>query len=105
VALALAQGMGILIYMILWLVLPGDENHGLSGEDSLRANLNDMAAQLRSISRQVGASEKASILLAIVLMGFGGMILLDNLNIHWIHPGMIWPLVLIALGGYLVARR
>jgi len=41
-----------------------------------------------------------------VLIGLGVLFLLDNLGIlHWHWMGHLWPLILIAIGVWLFARR
>ena len=55
---------------------------------------------------QPGPDSPRRWILAVVLIGIGVMILLDNLNIHSIGEVMkFWPVMLIALGLYLLIDR
>jgi phage shock protein C len=82
VVLALAGGGGLLAYLLAWLVIPeeaGDGAPAASGAD-------------------------ASLLAGLVLVGLGVLLLADRFLpvFSWRYLG---PVVLIALGGLLLARR
>jgi hypothetical protein len=42
---------------------------------------------------------------ALVLIGLGVIFLLDNLDVPFLKVGMLWPLILIALGAWLAVKR
>src|SRR5690606_5240564 len=46
VALAFANGLGVLAYLIMWLVVPSEGQVGLSGEDAMRANFGEIRQRL-----------------------------------------------------------
>ncbi|MBN1427175.1 MAG: PspC domain-containing protein [Anaerolineae bacterium] len=102
-ALALVNGLGVMIYIIMWIVVPDEESRGLAGDEAVRANLSDMAQQLRQIGGSMNAPRGAT-LAGLVMIGLGAMFLIHQL-IPGVSLGMLWPILLIALGGYLLFVR
>ena len=132
VLLAFLQGVGLLIYIILWLVMPEHvegQNVTRSGFDSMTADLRRIGSELRG---QFGGSAKSAekdsepagttttatatapgvtnspptsrqtIALGVVLVVVGLILLGANTGI--IQWSIIWPTLLIILGVVLLAR-
>ena len=132
ILLAFLQGVGLLIYIVLWLVMPEQ----VEGQEGTRSGFDSMTADLRRIGGELrgtfgGTSKSAapgdsssssaetntastppappaalagrqSIALGIVLVVVGLIILGANTGlVQW---SIIWPAVLIVLGGLLLAR-
>ncbi len=104
VVLALVNGLGVLLYLILWAVMPDEAAPALSGEQLLRANLNEMRAQARHFIQSVRSSSQDTVIIGLILMTLGLLFLLDNF-VPWITPAMLWPIALIAVGVYILLRR
>jgi phage shock protein C len=130
VLLAFLQGVGLLIYIILWLVMPEQvegENVTRSGFDSMTADLRRIGSELRGqfggTSKPAAGQEPApagtttatvpagatssppsrqTIVLGVVLVVVG--LILLGANIGLIQWSVIWPTVLIILGVVLLAR-
>jgi phage shock protein C len=102
IVLALANGIGVLLYFVMWLVVPGDAEHDLSGEDMIRSNLNDIGGQIRRLGGSVGGQGQA--VLGIVLL-VAGALFLAKMFIPGIPGSLVWPIALILLGVFLLARR
>lgn len=102
-ALAFVNGLGAMLYMIMWIIVPDESSRGLSGEDAVRANLNDMAQQIRRIGKSMNAPQGATIG-GLVLIGLGVIFLL-----HQFFPAVslavLWPVIFILIGGYLLFVR
>jgi phage shock protein C len=100
VALGLVYGFGVLIYLVMWIVVPDESGDQLLNEEVVRANLEDMGNQ----ARRLGSSPTAVPLIGIILVGLGALALVRNLV-----PGFQFrfalPLLLILVGGYLLLRR
>lgn len=130
VLLAFLQGVGLLIYIILWLVMPEQvegENVSRSGFDSMTADLRRIGGELKG---QFGGTSKPpaeqgapqagtttstappgatsppasrqTIVLGVVLVVVG--LILLGANTGLIQWSLIWPTVLIILGVLLLAR-
>jgi phage shock protein C len=130
VLLAFLQGVGLLIYIVLWVVMPEQvegQDRMRSGFDSMSADLKRIGAELRS---QFGgppkqaptqeqpaatvsvsmtseapappATGRTSIALGVVLVVVGLVLLAANTGlVEW---SVIWPSILIILGVLLLAR-
>lgn len=91
IALAPASGLGVILYLVLWLVMPLEK-------DVMRSELAENEADRYKIKLNTPVMS-----LSMVLVIIGVTLLLSNLHIltHW----GIWPLLLIVLGVWLYARR
>lgn len=102
-ALALVNGVGLILYLIAWVIIPDEAGRSLTPEEATRANLKDMGSQLRTMFRSVSPA-RGSMLVGLFLIGAGVWFLLKmffpdfNLN-------LFWPIVLIAAGLYLLVIR
>lgn len=104
---SLSGGAGLFVYLLLWLIIPGDnfmQGDGWEkGDFSVRANrMRDEFVQFTSqpnprTARYVGAA----------LLALGGLYLLRAFNIpwlDWLDADLLWPLLLILVGGVLLYR-
>src|SRR4029077_19211728 len=131
VLLAFLQGVGLLIYIVLWLVMPEQ----IEGQDGTRSGFDSMSADLKRIRRalksQFGGPPKpaptqeqpepsdttstgstapaattstarTSIGLGVVLVAV--VLILLGANTGLVQWSVIWPSVLIILGVLLLAR-
>ena len=104
VVLGLFNGMGVLIYFITWLVVPDETSRELTGEAAVRANLTDMREQLQRLTNRAGAGPRGGELFGIILVAVGVAFLLDQF-VPQLSSGLIWPLVMMGLGAYLLFAR
>ncbi len=99
--LALASGIGIFIYIVLWVIMPGDdlENHIKVGVAP------DLGAKSR---KQNGDGRKLdqSSAIGVLLIVFGVFFLLKQIGLFaWFGGVPFWALVVICVGIYFLARR
>jgi phage shock protein C len=130
VLLAFVQGLGVLLYLILWVVMPEQvEGQGVerSGLDSVAADVRRLWAEVRAqfgtsaappagapgaIASQAqpatpatpvpGAAHNQSLVLGLLLVVIG-LIILAN-NIGFVSWDVLWPAALIAAGVGLLIR-
>jgi phage shock protein C len=100
-ALALVQGLGVIAYLIIWLVVPDEKDRELSGEDSIRANLDDMRAQVSQLGSRFSEGQQGTVLIAVILIALGAIFLLGQ----FVPMHIVWPVALIAVGGFLLFFR
>lgn len=125
VLLALVQGIGVLLYVVLWLVMPeraGAQPAGHSRFDSMMA---DIRRAWEDLQGQFGGTKPAgrpaegegsaapptpvrstwqnpSVALGLVLVVVGLVFLANSVGlVSW---NVIWPAVLIAIGVFLLVR-
>jgi phage shock protein PspC (stress-responsive transcriptional regulator)/uncharacterized integral membrane protein len=113
VLLTLGGGSGVLIYLVLWIVIPCDEQGELASATTIRAGAEEIAHRARTLGGDVRASVRngnpqAAFIVGIALMVLGAVFLAQNLQIawlRWLDFDVLWPLLLIAGGIALIRRR
>jgi phage shock protein C len=121
VLLALANGIGILFYIICWVIMPTNDEQGDSGQmptgekvveevrvagEQVRAAGAKVAAEVREQSKDSGRGHMVG---GAILVAVGLMFLLDRFSwvFHWprwLHFGNLWPLILVAIGVAMLMR-
>jgi phage shock protein C len=99
VILTLASGMGLVIYLVLWFIMPVDAAVG--GTAVLKENLNDLNQTVGNSARQLGQPGTVGVLLILL----GGFFLLNQLGWFGWLGGLFWPLLIVGVGVYLFSRR
>ncbi len=109
VLITLAGGSGVLIYFILWIVIPREDiiatqQTNLDGPElGRRASL--MGEEIGQVASQPNRRTIQFIGIALVVAGL--YYLLQNLNIpwlNWMNNVLVWPILLIVGGGFLLLR-
>lgn len=114
VVLAFAQGVGLILYLALWILIPDapeGQARGRSGFAAVTADLERMWAEVRGrpATAAVVADPSAapardrSLVLGVILL-VAGLVLLGT-NTGWINWSVLWPLVLIAIGVFVLLRN
>lgn len=104
--LALASGVGILIYLLLWLVIPAEDDPGLSPRDAVRSGAEEIADRARELGTEMRAAAGRrdiglAIVVAVILILLGISLLLRNLGFWWawwLRFDVLGPLLLIGTG-------
>jgi phage shock protein C len=95
VGLLITHGIFLMIYIILWASLPVQHSWQTASADASNAlNFNETLTNMKKDSNKVWG---------IILIVLGTIFLLDE----WIPDfdfGKFWPLILIAVGGYIIFR-
>lgn len=104
VVLGVSGGSGIILYIALWVIIPSQSN--LTGD--LGKNIDDVKDRAQSIGKSMesgvkGESNKSWI--ALILILFGGLFLLNNYGLANFDLWRMWPLWLIVLGLFLIFKR
>ena len=123
VLLVFANGVGILAYIILAIVVPLESSPSREPKDVIKENVQEikqtatnLGEDIRStFARQEGEVKEMSrtgyrghYILALVLIIIGVVFLLASFNfLWWLHWRYLWPLILIAIGLLIIlgARR
>jgi phage shock protein C len=98
-----ASGLGPLIYLILWLLMPEEGAGDKSAGDIVQENLNQMGETVSESAQRFGNHSQGPTLLAIGFILLGLYFLLQNAS--WFGGAMLGPLLLVALGIYVLMRR
>lgn len=142
VVLAIFQGIGILAYIVLWIVMPRASSLDLPPRDVVRENLGAIREGAERLGDQfrtrpagtpppegeapltptetsdLGTTQTTpgyasprsasnrQMLAGAILIILGALFLLDNLRLFWwLNWGRMWPIVLVAIGVYLLYDR
>jgi len=105
ILLAVADGVGILIYFALWLIVPRAERSA-SGRETIQIGAEEIAEKARSIGKDVRNAvghrgTQAGVFLGLTLIVLGAIFLLRNLGVAWLHWlgfGVVWPVLLVIAG-------
>ena len=112
VLLAFANGLGILAYIILAIVVPLEGSKAGAPKETIRKNVeeikktaSELGSEIRSTfagedtSEEMGKTRQRRNMLGIILIVLGVLILMGSLNLFWwFRWGYLWPLILVAAG-------
>lgn len=109
VLLALAGGGGVLLYIILALIVPSSDASDASSAETVRRGAEEMGERAKEVAANVrgGGDARTRNTLGLILIVAGVFFLLLNaefLSPRWLRSDLLWPLILIALGGLLLWR-
>lgn len=103
VLLTLMNGLGIMAYFVMWLVVPL-KGKAYESDNIISDNLKEMGTQMNNTLSSFTKSESSAVLLAIVLIGIGLMFLLNEF-LPALSLSVTWPVVAIIAGLYLLLRK
>ena len=112
VLVAFANGFGLLVYLLMWIVIPEAGRESATPGETIHANAEEIAGKAQELASGMGKAvsnvpnRQAGIILGAALIILGGVFLLDNLHIlAWLNFHQLWPLILIAGGVALLVSR
>ena len=102
-------GWGLLIYIVLWILIPAKSQIGNSSSDHINQNIQELrlrAQEFASEIRNTPVESRPRFWLGIILIIFGLVFLMSSLNlISVIDFSKIWPLLLIFFGILILLKR
>jgi len=115
VAAAMLNGIGLPIYLMMWLFLPTERAVEMAREELVRQNAQEIRNRARELTQEArgafdqswDAGDRASkkpLVVGAVMVGIGLLVLLQNLGLLW-PLAKLWPLALIALGVVLLMNN
>ncbi len=104
--LAFASGVGFLLYIILMIIMPSENNINQPSSRIVQDNINQFGDDVSAGIKRARQHPQGKAIGAALLILLGVYLLLENMGwLAWLSGGVFWSLVLIALGIYLLARR
>jgi phage shock protein PspC (stress-responsive transcriptional regulator) len=102
VVLALINGVGVLAYILLMIVLPRSDQTEMPPADVARQNVQELGSRGASTLRRTDRGVLAGVILVLLGLAF----LLDNMRLFWwLRLDVLWPLVLIGIGVLLLVGQ
>ena len=113
VVLATASGVGVLIYLALWLIVPQTDVEEREAKKRIRAGAEEIAEKARTLRNEVGQAAQrsnlpAGMVIGAVLILLGIIFLMRNLGffwVPWLRFDVLWPVLLIVGGIVFLWRR
>jgi phage shock protein C len=112
VLVSVANGLGLLIYLILWIIMPEAGREDATPGQTIESNVQEVANKAQEFAQdvgqavQVGPNRRAGIAVGAALIVLGVVFLLDTFHIlAWFRFDQLWPLILIAGGLALLVSR
>lgn len=104
-------GSGVLIYLILWLVIPSSQTTKFTPEDHIKENAAEMRYRAEKFADNIKGSVKnrrddSKKWLGLLVIVFGLIVLLNNFGLYdLLEIRKYWPLLLVILGLSIVLKR
>ncbi len=109
VLLFIFGGSGLLLYIILWIVIPTESSVNDLSEENIKRNVDEIRDRAKNFAGNIkgGVSNNGSrVLFAYIVVGLGLIFLLSNFGLFdWFRFGKLWPLILVAIGVAMLLRR
>ena len=106
ILLALASGVGFLLYLILMIIMPRENNLTNTPSNVAQENIGQIGNDVSSGFKRVRQHRQGPVIAAGLLILLGVYLLLGNFGLlGWLSGGVLWSLLLIGAGIYLIARR
>jgi phage shock protein C len=111
--LVFGQGAGVLIYFILWVLVPAEgQVPGGPVEESIRTGAEEIAERARTMGAELRGGlarpdSRLAVIVGVVLILVGALYFLQNLGLRWLQwvsLAVLWPLLLVAAGVALLVR-
>jgi phage shock protein C len=112
VLFALTNGIGILVYFLMWIIIPPEDARSVSLRESARTGADEIVEHAHSIGediRQVVRNPTSTTWIyvgaGLIIIGF--FALLNSLPwrwLHWLNWNLFWPVLLILGGIALIVR-
>ncbi len=112
--LAVSGAAGVVLYLVLWIIIPIEGRAGIAAEETLRENVTEIGQDARRLAdaaraavrgqpldaSQTGVPPSRTVLAALALIVLGAVMLLANVT--GFDLWHLWPLLLVFLGLYLI---
>ena len=107
VVLGIGGGSGVLIYLVLWFVIPANEvvEKGERLEKVGKEIEGKVKTVAKEIKKEVKTEKRSGDFLGMVLVILGGVLLVEKIAPRFINWEYFWPIMMVVLGGYLIFRK
>lgn len=111
ILLTVFGGSGVLLYLILWVILPVEGHPVISGRETVKENINEMKEKVQGLTEELRPHGKIKregpqLWLGIIIVILGILFLLNNLGLlDFFEIRKYWPLLLVFFGIYIVSRN
>jgi len=103
--LTIFGGGGILVYIILWILIPSENNSGKNSEETIKENAQEFKNRAKNFANEfkgMSVENHPRNWFGFVVIVLGILFLFDNLGFLKFH--LFWPILLIAFGFFLLFK-
>ena len=110
VLLTIFGGSGIILYILLWLLLPSDTSIN-NPKEHIQNNINEMKERAKSFAHDIhinrtGSGGDSKAFWGVIIIILGVLFLLDNYGVYnFINLARLWPVILIVIGLSILSRQ
>lgn len=109
ILLSFADGFGIVVYVVLWIIVPEEGSLGEPGAGArvknfigeVGRNAEDLASGERRPSRDQWRNIVGFVIILVGLFALARQFF----PFHWLNWDLVWPLLVIFLGVYFLSRK
>ena len=98
-----ASGVGLLAYVIAWIVIPKDETGAGAMAQSAPPTASQRADDAKPSAQRSRVTGHTRNAIGVVLILLGILFFMDR-NFYWFDFDLFWPAILVALGIYMLTR-
>lgn len=115
IVLVFLNGIGLLLYIILVIIMPNAEQAGQPPKETIQENVQEIGERVKETGEGLGHAfsknieekhSKRAVWFGIILILLGIFFLLENLHlIPRIDKDLLWPAIIIFVGVWLLIKR
>ena len=115
VVLVFLNGIGLLLYIILVIIMPKAEQIDQPQKETIQENVQEIGERVKEAGEGLGHAfsknieekhSKRARWFGIILILLGIFFLLENLHlIPWVNKDLFWPIIIILVGVWLLIKR
>ena len=98
-----ASGIGPLLYIILAIIMPDENQTERFTAHNIETNIKDIGGTFGRNLEKIGEQPRGPVAAGTVLILLGAFFLLENLG--WVPLTLVWPILLIGAGLYMLRRH
>jgi len=105
VLLTVFGGGGVLVYIILWILIPGESNVDNDSDENIKKNAQEFKTKAKNFAegfKEMSNKNHHRSWFGFIVIILGLLFLMDNLGFLRFH--LFWPVLLIAFGLFLLFR-
>lgn len=111
ILLTLFNGIGLVVYILMWIIVPTENQSNSKNTDTIQENLQEMKKSAKSFGQTLrfnknSGSNNSRFWWAILIIGVGFYFLFQNFGLFdALEIDKFWPIILIVLGIIFLMRN